>query len=317
MVQEKVQASDSMFRLAHISDLHYYDSIKVPIKRLLSKRITGYTNFFLHRRFQYSSRVLGLLLENIRKQNVDHLVVTGDLTNLSLGAEFAGAREMLLDNGFSPSSVSVIPGNHDRYTRGSERARRFEGYLSPFMKSDVDLWPHAFPFVRLRGDVVIVGINSALSLPLLMAGGEVGIEQLTRLEVLFQHPDVRDRFPVFLIHHPPYRHPRKEVHRFEGLRDYRALLRAIPSRSALFLHGHLHRNIHRKLDSNGRRFLFSGVSASSNRFKGLSSSAVSSFILYDMDRHGVHSVRCFKYRAEADTYVPDDIAMDVFQPLTM
>jgi 3',5'-cyclic AMP phosphodiesterase CpdA len=237
---------------------------------------------------------------------VDHLVVTGDLSNLSLGAEFAGAREMLLEYGFTPSSVSVIPGNHDRYTRGSERTRRFEAYLSPFMKSDVDSWPHAFPFVRLRDDVVIIGINSALSLPPLMAGGEVGIEQLTRLEVLFRHRDVRDRFPVFLIHHPPYRHPRREIHRLEGLQDYGALLRAVPSCSALFLHGHLHRNIHRKLESNGRRFLFSGVSASSNRFKGLGSSAVSSFILYEMDRRGVHSVRCFKYRA-----------MDVFRPLTM
>jgi len=306
-----------MFRLAHISDLHYYDSMKVPVARLLNKRITGFANFFLHRRFQYSSRVLGLLLENIRKQNVDHLVVTGDLSNLSLGKEFAGARELILEHGFSPSSVSVIPGNHDRYTGGSERNRRFEGYLSPFMKSDIDLWPHPFPFVRLRGDVVIIGINSALSLPPLMAGGEVGVEQLTRLEVVFQHHSLKDRFPVFLIHHPPYRHPRKEVHRFEGLQDYRALLQAVPSRSALFLHGHLHRNIQRKFETNGKRFLFSGVSASSNRFGGLSSRAVSSFFLYEMDRRGVHSVKCFKYRAEAKTYVPDDIALDGFQPLTM
>lgn len=306
-----------MLRLAHISDLHYYDSMKVPVARLLNKRITGYVNFFLHRRFQYSNRILRLLLESIRRESVDHLVVTGDLSNLSLGAEFAGAREILLDYGFSPATVSVIPGNHDRYTSGSERARRFEGYLSPFMKSDIDMWPHPFPFVRLRNDVAIIGINSALSLPPLMAGGEVGIEQLTRLEVLFQHHALKDRFPVFLIHHPPYRHPRREVHRFEGLRDYPALMQAIPSRSALFLHGHLHRNIHRMLVSNGKRFLFSGVSASSNRFRGPSSSAVSSFVLYEMDGCGVHSVKCYKYRAEEKTYVPDDVAMDVFQPLTM
>lgn len=306
-----------MFRLAHISDLHFFDSVNVPVRKLLNKRITGYANFLLHRRFQHSMKLLGLLLESIKEQNVDHLVVTGDLTNLSLGSEFAGVRELFLHAGFSASDISTVPGNHDRYTKGSELCMRFEGYLSPFMQNDIDSWNHNYPFVRLRREVAVIGINSAKSLPPLFAGGEIGIEQLTRLEVILQHSEVRDRFPVFIVHHPPYRHPRKQVHMLEGLRDYRKLIEAIHVPSALFLHGHLHKNIYRKLEVDGKSFLVSGVSSSSYKYKGRSSAAVSSFVLYDIDKTGVRSVKCFKYNRSSEAYEPGNVSEEIFVPVNL
>ncbi len=279
-----------MFRLAHISDLHYFNSMRVPVGRLLNKRISGYVNLVLHRRFQHSPRILGLLMESLKGQGADHLVVTGDLTNLSLGHEFAAVRGIFLEAGFSADDISVIPGNHDRYTRGSEASSRFEGYLSPFMRSDIDLGPVRFPFVRLRDGVAIIGLNSALSLPPLLARGEIGLEQLTRLEVLMSHPLLGGRFPVLLLHHPPYRHPGRQLHILEGLQDYHRFLDAVPSRSALLLHGHLHRNVLRRIEEGGKRFLVSGVSSSSYRFRGFGSEAVSSYTLYEMDAGGVEEI---------------------------
>jgi len=303
-----------MLRLAHISDLHYSDSVNVPVSRLLNKRITGFVNFHLHRRFQYSRPLLDLVLGSIRDAKADHVVVTGDVSNLSLGAEFAGVRDLFERYGFRPRDVSVVPGNHDRYTKGSERAQRFEGYLMPFMSGDLPSGPHAFPYVRLRGEIAIIGINSALSLPPLLAGGQIGIEQLTRLEAVLHHPDARDRFPVILIHHPPYRHPRRSLHAMEGLQDFGDLLQAVAAPKALILHGHLHKNIHRKVTSDGKTFLVSGVSASSYRLGGPASTALSSFAMYDIDRQGIHSVRCFTYRAPEGRYEPAAVGEDAFLP---
>ena len=58
--------------------------------------------------------------------------------------------------GLPPGDVSIIPGNHDLYTRGAMRSQRFMKYFGDFMTSDlpelgVDIPLGRFPFVRLRG----------------------------------------------------------------------------------------------------------------------------------------------------------------------
>ncbi|MFH1438438.1 MAG: metallophosphoesterase [Pseudomonadota bacterium] len=306
-----------MFRLAHISDLHFFSSMNVPLTRLLGKRALGYANLYFHRRFQHDPRLIRLLMENLKEQKVDHIVVTGDLTNLSLGEEFGGIRELLLQSGFSPRDISVVPGNHDRYTKGAQSTLRFEAYLAPFMGSDIELWDHNFPYVRLRDGVAIVGINSALSLPPFMAGGKVGVEQLTRLEVILEHPELKSRFIVFLIHHPPYRHPVKRLHFMEGLSDYRVFLKAIRGRPSLILHGHLHRNFQKKINHNGTELLTSCVSSSSYKLKGLDAGSISTFKLYDLDGNGVRSVRWFQYNSEKSSYEPDGTGEKDFSPLNI
>ncbi len=306
-----------MFRLAHISDLHFFSSMNVPLTRLLGKRALGYANLYFHRRFQHDPGLIRLLMENLKEQKVDHIAVTGDLTNLSLGEEFGGIRGLLLQSGFFPRDISVVPGNHDRYTKSAESTLRFEAYLAPFMGSDIELWDHNFPYVRLRDGVAIVGINSALSLPPFMAGGKIGVEQLTRLEVILEHPELKSRFIVFLMHHPPYRHPFKRLHFMEGLSDYGVFLKVIRGRPSLILHGHLHRNSQKKIDHNGTELLTSCVSSSSYKLKGLNAGSISTFKLYDLDGNGVRSVRWFQYNDEKASYEPDGTGEKDFSPLNI
>jgi len=244
-----------------------------------------------------------MLFQNLKSLGVNHIAITGDLTNLSLGIEFALVRNLLLDSGFSSRDISIIPGNHDRYTKGSEIQRRFEAYLSPFMTSDpnTDCEEGTYPFIRLRNGVAIIGLNSALHQPFLVARGELGKEQIGRLRKCLLNREVRKRFMVFLIHHPPYRHPRKHLHKIEGLQDYEDFLATVSNLPSLILHGHLHKNIFFQIGSDLSPVLISGVSSSTLKTK-IGKSNASSFIIYGINEGKLVSIERFILNRTKRTY---------------
>ena len=82
------------------------------------------------------------IAREIKRAGVDHVAVTGDLTNLALETEFEAVRELLEDElGLHPSEVSVVPGNHDLYTRGAMRGRRFVRYFGAYVESELQVEP--------------------------------------------------------------------------------------------------------------------------------------------------------------------------------
>ncbi len=109
-----------MATIAHISDLHILKVAGSSPFSFLNKRATGGVNLLIGRAHRHRVEIVRQALEQIRELNVDHLVVTGDITNLSLPTEFELAAEILQSHG-SGKDVSVVPGNHDNYTRGAAR----------------------------------------------------------------------------------------------------------------------------------------------------------------------------------------------------
>src|SRR6476469_7735236 len=118
---------------------------------LFNKRITGYANTLLSRGRVHRREYLLAVLRAAAK-DADHVVVTGDITNLSLESEFEEARA-LLDT--MRADLTVIPGNHDIYLPSTHLYRRFPHHFGTFMRSDlpeyaVDLPAGLFPCVKLR-----------------------------------------------------------------------------------------------------------------------------------------------------------------------
>ncbi|MCS6901855.1 MAG: metallophosphoesterase, partial [Myxococcales bacterium] len=110
--------------LAHLSDLHLYGDEPVPLARLVSKRATGYLNLRYRRGSIHKKWAVQALARELRRLGVDHVAVTGDLSNLALEDEFAAVVRLLREDlALPPSEVSIVPGNHDLYTRGAARAR--------------------------------------------------------------------------------------------------------------------------------------------------------------------------------------------------
>ena len=193
-------------RIAHLSDLHLLSLDGAVPFRLLNKRLTGYLNLRFHRTSVHKPFAVKAAAREIRRLDVDHVVITGDVSNLALEREFDLVRAFLeQDLGLAPNQVSLVPGNHDMYTRGAYRAQRFSRYFERYLASDlpeIELGVGGFPFVHLRGPVAIIGLSTAIPRPPLVASGQLGGPQLRAFERILAHPEVRRRTVVVLQHHP-------------------------------------------------------------------------------------------------------------------
>lgn len=234
-----------MFRIAHVSDLHVLSVAGVEWRKILfNKRITGHANLVL-RRGRVHRRAYLLAVLEAAAARADHVVVTGDITNLALESEYEEARALL--EGMARSvEVTVVPGNHDIYLPSIHRQRRFPHHFGRFMQSDlpelaIDLPAGRYPCVKLRGPAAIIGLSSAVPRPPFIAAGYVGAEQLSALKTVLAHPEVARRTPVILIHHPPVDTRIRLAQLRDGLVDAASLRNALaPLGRGLVLFGHLH-----------------------------------------------------------------------------
>ncbi len=190
-------------RLAHISDLHLLDLTGIKLSRLLTnRRILGGVNLLLRRAKEYRPEVLEVLVDDLIREGVDHIVVSGDISNLGLESEFERVFHLLklLGDG---TRVSVVPGNHDYYTAGAALTRRFEKTFYPFMfpngfsDPDADL----YPYTKDLGDCLLVGACSAIKTQPLISHGRIGERQLQRLEQVLSDASSQGRMTCLVLHH--------------------------------------------------------------------------------------------------------------------
>ena len=111
-------------RIAHLSDLHAARLGRLP-RAPVQQAPHRLANWQLRRSSMHRSEYVGAIAREIAQQAVDHVVITGDSTNLALEQEFDLAREVLRDGfGLDTSRVSVVPGNQlSLHGRGRARQR--------------------------------------------------------------------------------------------------------------------------------------------------------------------------------------------------
>jgi 3',5'-cyclic AMP phosphodiesterase CpdA len=234
--------------IAHLSDVHLGPIRGFGPRYWNLKRLTGYLNWQRRRRSQHQRGVLDRLVADLKLRRPDHIVVTGDLANIGLPQEHIDALAWLHSLG-PPDRVSVIPGNHDIYARaaGDPGTERWAAYMS----SDPEAGRHLgaadvrlaapFPFVRVRAKVALIGLNSALPTPPLIASGMTGREQLARLGKVLDSTRRAGLFRLVLIHHPPLPGQASPT---RSLKDAVALQEVLYRHGAeLVIHGHNHRNM--------------------------------------------------------------------------
>lgn len=301
-------------KIAHLSDLHLLALDGAVPFRLFNKRITGYVNLRLRREAVHQRFAAQAAAREIRRLGVDHVVLTGDLTNLALEAEFElGLRFLAEDLGLPPERVSLVPGNHDAYTAGAHRSRRFARTFASYLRSDLAepaVAGEAFPFVHLRGPAAIIGVSTALPRPPLLASGAVGRAQLEALARILVHPEVASRTVVVLQHHPIH-DPASFVARvLQGLDDSREEARVLAGvRRGLLLHGHLHRRVHRRLPTD--RGYLDAVGATSASLLHEDDVRMAGFNVYELGDDGavrtIASRRMNRHDEEfVDAVVPRD-----------
>ena len=80
-------------RLAHCSDLHLLSLDGARALDYLNKRWIGRMNLITSRSRHYHTAAFDDMVADLNAQGVDHIICTGDVTNLALPGEFRYARE--------------------------------------------------------------------------------------------------------------------------------------------------------------------------------------------------------------------------------
>ena len=221
--------------IAHISDLHVPVPLGVePKLRFFNKRALGTLNLLLKR--SHPRALFEAAIADLRANPPDHLCVTGDLSNLGLERELEAARDLLLETGLPAERISLIPGNHDAYVRDTHQAKAFESILAPLLPEHVD-WPR----VERRGELLVIGVNSAVPTPWFMAFGRVRRPQRDAISAaLREHADALIK--LVLVHHPPVQGDGRPDAWVRRNRDGKALLEVCQQGGAqAVLCGHTHR----------------------------------------------------------------------------
>ena len=270
-----------MFRLAHLTDPHVGPLPRPRLRHLLNKRATGYVNWRRGRGRHHDMDVLGALVADLRLQDCDHVACTGDLCNIGLPDEWETSR-IFMDALGDPARVSLVPGNHDAYVRGS-----LEGLLAAcgaWTAGDAGL-QGVFPYLRRRGPVALVGLSSAIPTKPFAATGRLGPVQIEAARRLLEELGRESEPPcrVVLIHHPP--HPGGAAPGGE-LKDAAAFTAMVGRAGAdLILHGHNHVGTVAAVDGpGGTRIPVVGAPSASARTLMINRRA--SYYLYAIAREG-------------------------------
>ncbi|HEU0197887.1 MAG TPA: metallophosphoesterase [Nevskiaceae bacterium] len=212
--------------IGHISDLHLPFTPHLTLRQHFSKRQLSVWSW-RRRQHTQSGIVLARLKAQLLAAQLDHIVVTGDITNFSLPAEYAAAATWLAGFG-PPDHVSLVPGNHDALVvvEPSQGLAQW----SPWTRLHDEGWP----FVHELGDAVLIGVSTAVPTLPTLARGRVGAQQRARLEACLRAYAGRCR--IVVMHHPPVE---GVVRRRKALED-RGAVRAVLARAGaeLVLYGH-------------------------------------------------------------------------------
>jgi 3',5'-cyclic AMP phosphodiesterase CpdA len=229
-----------MVRLVHLSDIH------VTVARLgwqlpdwYSKRLTSWIHYrWLGRRrhFRHADRVLALLIAELPRRGVDHVVFSGDATALGFNAEFGRAAELLR---LGELRGLAVPGNHDYCTPAAARSGYFEQHFAGWQQGR-RVGAHRYPFAQRVGDLWLIGVNAAKGNRLPWdASGRVGPEQCERLRELLRTLEPGPR--VLVTHYPVCLADGRRETFDHGLRDMQAVVdSAAAGGVCLWLHGHRH-----------------------------------------------------------------------------
>jgi 3',5'-cyclic AMP phosphodiesterase CpdA len=222
-----------MFTIAHLSDAHLNPLPAFAWHQLLGKRAIGYVNWRLRRRHLHNMDVLAALVADIRAHQPDHVAMSGDVAHIGLAAEFTAAVPFL-DSLGPRATVSFVPGNHDAYV--GESLPVCMAALGPWATSDDGA--RGFPWLKVRGHVALVGLNSAVPTLPFAATGTLGEAQIEQAAVLLHYARSRGLIRVIMVHHAPHVGGSLPGRNLTDAQGFEAMLARCGAE--LVLHGHNH-----------------------------------------------------------------------------
>jgi 3',5'-cyclic AMP phosphodiesterase CpdA len=224
-------------RIAHLSDVHTLEAQRDAYG-------WGHKLVSIHRRLDGTGRMKKLerALAAAKRSGADHVVISGDLTEMGTEAQFVRFAEALNASGIEPSRVTLVPGNHDAYTTGDAWKRALEGPLAAYAPTSA----RATGQIVDRGEVVFLPVDTSRYQSVALSGGQLTEDAANALGARVADPAFRGRAVVIVMHHPPFSHARRIWQYIDGLRGAARLMDLLVQHSHVqILHGHMHRALDR------------------------------------------------------------------------
>lgn len=249
--------SENLFRIAHISDLHFAKIYFNPIQ-FFSKRWLGNFNSLLTRKKVFETENLSSLIPIFTKLKVDHIIVSGDLTTTSRAKEFQAAKKFI--DACSAIPVYTLPGNHDHYTKKAYRKKSFYNYFPTLFdqSSSYNLKDHGVTLKNLGNKWWLIILDTTIATPWLSSHGHFSKELEATLKTILKKMSQDDH--VILVNHFPFfnNQVRKILDRADALKE---LVEQFPQ-IKLYLHGHTHRQTLADLRANNLPIILDSGSTS-------------------------------------------------------
>ncbi|HTJ45079.1 MAG TPA: metallophosphoesterase [Kofleriaceae bacterium] len=286
--------------LAHCSDLHLLSLDGTRLLDFANKRWIGGLNLLTNRGRHYHTEAFEQMVEDFGESKVDHVICTGDVTNLAFEQEFRYARERFDRIPLGTHGVTVLPGNHDTYV--AEGEQHFHEIFAPYFASDAG-WPEPWPTVRIRGDVALIGLSTSRKTPWFTAYGVCDDDQLARLAEALTDPRVKGKCRVVALHHPPA--GRRAQSRIRGLRDHEAFAAVLAQHGCeLVLHGHEHRDLRNELPGPSGPIPVLGVP--SGTYGAADTTRTARYRVIELDGGGVRAHHLRVWRRDQNRFEIDD-----------
>jgi 3',5'-cyclic AMP phosphodiesterase CpdA len=204
----------SEYRIAHLSDLHISADRSEFRCRWRSWVGASHSKGLLH---------LQAIVRDLAAAEVDHVVITGDLTTGAQDVEIEALKQAL-GKWLDPEKLTLVPGNHDvSYRHGRWRRRQkqvprklsnlahhFPEFLSADHPSPLNLRKRrAFPLCRVldAGRIALIGLDTTGGLPITWGPfnsfGHISRAQFHELRALLRSPWIHDRLKIVAMHHHP------------------------------------------------------------------------------------------------------------------
>ncbi len=223
-------------RILHFSDIHFW-RIQIGPDPYYPKRSLGLLNLIFSRRKHFPRSLADKVIKAMLQEEADTVLFSGDLTTTSLDSEFREAADA-----FSPlyekwgDNLIVIPGNHDRYTPKSVKAKLYEKYFPRAFAGSGD---RVFS-KTLSDDVCVIGFDSSKPF-MLRSNGDFTLELKEELDAEFEKIKQLHKH-IILMGHFPYSYPSDVPSKFHHkLLGEESLAELISRHNPIaYLHGHKH-----------------------------------------------------------------------------
>jgi len=191
-------------------------------------------------------------LEEVQARGVDHLLITGDLTEDGHFEQFEVLAELLAESRIPAERITLVPGNHDAYIDGGAFAAAMKGPLQPYAATSSTGTALCFR------DVTIVPVSTAFHQSPLRSAGAIAPPELESLADIAKDPRLDGRPLVFAQHHAPGCLFNPLLQWIDGLNEHSVLVDLFNRCPHLHvMHGHTHHEVNRILQAGETPRVFS------------------------------------------------------------